>query len=608
MPEAEACWRGRFAGERILTVRVGQADRGRGVLAVQDGSGVGLAAWRVGDPLATPLGIGTDGFDQSWWIGADGRSVLHLVDDHGDELGHVHRSAVDDPAGRRDLTPDWPRYALRGGAASAGGRRHVMVTVGADGFALVLLGDDAAAPRVLYRSDHQAWNPRIDRNGVLACVDTTDHEPAVRRFAVSAFDVETGRSVGRLVGSAGGTVTATCFSPLAGDPRILVTEYGQPQGFARPLLWNPRTGARHEVAAPVVPDTDLIALDWSPDGRYVLLGQGERAAQSLLVHDLRTDDTVGAHLPAGSYWLPAQRTAVFGPAGSVLACRESAAAPPAVWRWSARNGAERLLAGPAVPPGRDARSVTFPSSDGTRIQAWLLVPAGPGPHPTVVRAHGGPHVFTPDGYSPVGQSWVDHGFAYLDVNYRGSTGRGWDFAERVWGDVGRWELEDLAAAHRWLTEQGVARPRQVVMSGESYGGYLTLYCLARQPQLWAAGVAEIAVADWTATYRDAAPALRAAVRTWFGGTPDQVPDLYRDRSPLTHAEHITAPVLIRQGRRDTRTPPAQLRAFEAQMRALGKRIEVDWFDGGHGYGGGDDAADAQQRVVAFVRAVLAASP
>jgi dipeptidyl aminopeptidase/acylaminoacyl peptidase len=239
------------------------------------------------------------------------------------------------------------------------------------------------------------------------------------------------------------------------------------------------------------------------------------------------------------------------------------------------------------------------------VQGWLVTPAGPGPHPAVVHLHGGPHWLVTDSYNPAAQAWADAGYAYLTVNYRGSTGRGAAFAEQIRGDVGRLELADLAAAHRWLVESGTARPGAIVLTGESYGGFLTLYALGRQPGLWAAGIAEVAIGDWALAYRDASPALQGAMRTFFGGSPDELPELYRDRSPITHAGAVAARVLVWQGRHDSRTPPAQLAAYEARLRELGKDVRVEWFDSGHGLPGGDEHLDHQTRCLAFAAAAIA---
>jgi dipeptidyl aminopeptidase/acylaminoacyl peptidase len=92
--------------------------------------------------------------------------------------------------------------------------------------------------------------------------------------------------------------------------------------------------------------------------------------------------------------------------------------------------------------------------------------------------------------------WVDHGYAYFSLNFRGSTTFGTAYREQIWGDVGHWEVEDLVAARQWLVDNGVTHPDQVLLTGGSYGGYLTLFALGVRPELWAGGIAEVATADW----------------------------------------------------------------------------------------------------------------
>jgi dipeptidyl aminopeptidase/acylaminoacyl peptidase len=169
----------------------------------------------------------------------------------------------------------------------------------------------------------------------------------------------------------------------------------------------------------------------------------------------------------------------------------------------------------------------------------------------------------------------------MSVNFRGSTTFGRDFAERIWGQTGRWELEDMVAARAWLVEQGIARPDQVFITGGSYGGYLTLYALGRRPDLWAGGMAVAAEGDLVTSYHEASDALRAAIAGWMRGTPQERPEAYAASSPITYATAVTAPLLVIQARNDTRTPPRQLENYQHRLLELGKEIEVDWFDGGH---------------------------
>jgi len=108
-----------------------------------------------------------------------------------------------------------------------------------------------------------------------------------------------------------------------------------------------------------------------------------------------------------------------------------------------------------------------------------------------------------------------------------------------------------------------------------------LQALGTRPDLWAGGLAGVAIADWVLKYEDAADTLKAYNAALFGGTPKDKPEQYAASSPITYAENVKAPVLIIQGRNDTRTPARQVEMYEQRMKALGKPIEVHWFDAGH---------------------------
>jgi dipeptidyl aminopeptidase/acylaminoacyl peptidase len=237
------------------------------------------------------------------------------------------------------------------------------------------------------------------------------------------------------------------------------------------------------------------------------------------------------------------------------------------------------------------------------VQGWLALPDGAGPFPCIIEAHGGPEFAVMDTFAPSSQSWLDHGFAYLTVNYRGSTGFGRAFQEQIRGHLGYWEVEDLVAARSWLVEQGIAVPSQVLLTGWSWGGYLTLQALGTHPGLWAAGMAGIAISDLVAN--DAASTIRANIRGLMGGTPQDMPEQYRVSSPMTYIRHIDAPLLIIQGRNDARCPAQQIEVYEQQMKALGKDIDVFWFDAGHGSLDTEERIAHQEVMLRFVSGILA---
>ena len=226
--------------------------------------------------------------------------------------------------------------------------------------------------------------------------------------------------------------------------------------------------------------------------------------------------------------------------------------------------------------------------------------------PAIIDLHGGPEDVQNESFSPAAQAWVDHGFAFLSVNYRGSTTFGQAFQEQIWGNLGHWELQDMAAARAWLVEQGIAKSDQIFLTGWSYGGYLTLLGLGRQPELWAGGMAGAVISDWTALYDDAADFIRGYLASIMGGTPGEKPEDYARSSPLSYAANVAAPVLVIQGRNDVRTPSRQAEIYAEQLASLGKRVEVEWYDSGHaGAAMGTELAIAhQQRMLDFALEIL----
>ena len=113
-------------------------------------------------------------------------------------------------------------------------------------------------------------------------------------------------------------------------------------------------------------------------------------------------------------------------------------------------------------------------------------------------------------------------------------------------------------------------------------------------------MAVVPVTDWLIDYEDAAEALKGASRAWFGGTPVEKREQYLACSPITYAEQVQAPVLIIQGRHDTRVPPRQVERYEAKLKALGKPIEVHWYDAGHGTASTAQAIELMEHMLRFV--------
>jgi dipeptidyl aminopeptidase/acylaminoacyl peptidase len=264
---------------------------------------------------------------------------------------------------------------------------------------------------------------------------------------------------------------------------------------------------------------------------------------------------------------------------------------------------ETLIPTTPVPASRPLRALDIPTTDGVIAQGWLMTPDGPGPFPTILDIHGGPQGHELDRYDPDAQAWVERGFAFFTLNYRGSTGFGRDYEQAIWGNVGRFELADMVAARETLVGAGIADPERIVLQGGSYGGYLTLLGLGRRPDLWAGGVAHVAIADWRRMYEDG-ESLRDYQAALFGGTPDETPELHTEASPVTYVDRLAAPLLIVQGRNDARCPARQMEDYVALAERFGKDVTIDWFDAGHGHGATETRIAWCRRAIEFVESKL----
>jgi dipeptidyl aminopeptidase/acylaminoacyl peptidase len=120
-----------------------------------------------------------------------------------------------------------------------------------------------------------------------------------------------------------------------------------------------------------------------------------------------------------------------------------------------------------------------------------------------------------------------------------------------------------------------------VLAGRSWGGYLTLLGLGTQPRLWSLGIAEVPVADYFAAFEDEMEPLKAFDRALFGGSPDERPEFYRERSPLTYVDRVEAPVYITAGLNDPRCPLRQIENYVAALRSRELPHEVYRYEAGH---------------------------
>jgi dipeptidyl aminopeptidase/acylaminoacyl peptidase len=205
-----------------------------------------------------------------------------------------------------------------------------------------------------------------------------------------------------------------------------------------------------------------------------------------------------------------------------------------------------------------------------------------GPPPLIVRGHGGPTGAASPAFSLAIQYWTSRGFAVLDVNYRGSTGWGRAYREALYGQWGVADVEDVVKGAEAMVARGLADPSRLAIRGGSAGGYTVLAALAFH-DTFTAGCSLYGIGDLEALAADTHKFESRYLDQLVGPYPERR-DLYHARSPIHHADGLSAPVIFFQGLDDKVVPPNQAEAMVAALQAKGLPVAYVPFEGeGHGF-------------------------
>lgn len=593
---SEADWRKRFRASNVLWVLVPPLNQKHGLVCTNKDGIYQLYAWDIPSNELTQLTYEPAGVLLGM-ISSDGSHIYYLKDEGGNAIGHYVRVPFSGGEAQ-NISPDLPPYSFSWITQNALGGITCFSIAAQDGYRIhIQRGDDK--PTVLHHSPGMTRGPALSSDGTVAVIGSSERSKTLD-FSLLALDTQTGQTINELCDE-NASIGHMIFSPVGGDPRLVATT--NRSGFERPFLWNAVSGERVFLQLDEIPGS-ITPASWSPDAGRILLTQVHQAQYQLYSYDVNDHQVTRLDHPVGT--VGAFFAGFFAPDGELWTTWEDAANASCLIALDDRTGQLKrvVLQADDVPPGKAFRSVSFPSENGDQIQGWLAVPDGEGPFPTILETHGGPTWVMSSLYWPTAQCWLDHGFAFFSLNYHGSTTFGKAFEESIRGNLGDLEVQDMAAAYKWLVDNKIARADAVLLTGGSYGGYLTLQALGRRPDLWSAGMAEIAVADWVTAYEDESESMRALDRAIFGGTPAQVPDAYRKSSPITYAEQVQAPILVIQGENDRTCPPRQMKLYEEKLRALGKPIEVHWFNAGHGALANDQQIQHRELMLKFAYRVL----
>ena len=256
-----------------------------------------------------------------------------------------------------------------------------------------------------------------------------------------------------------------------------------------------------------------------------------------------------------------------------------------------------------------AQVISWGTADGERAHGFYYPPVNPdytAPEgelpPLIVNVHGGPPSSARPGLSIPFQYWTSRGFAVLDVNYRGSTGFGRAYRERLSGNWGVMDVQDCVDGARYLIGLGLVDPGRVAIRGASAGGFTALSALAAS-DVFTAGASFSGITDLR-KLNEVAHKFESSYPTHLLGSSDPADPVWAERSPINHIDRITAPLLILQGADDHVVPPSQAHAMYEALRERGNAVAMRIYEGeGHGFRSAAHIKDAWQTELAFYRTV-----
>jgi dipeptidyl aminopeptidase/acylaminoacyl peptidase len=347
--------------------------------------------------------------------------------------------------------------------------------------------------------------------------------------------------------------------------------------------------------------TDLDALDGDrgrPDagpsaGDASPFDAGRRYPEPALPDGVVGDETI------------IQRSLDFGPDADRLAVSSSTpTSPPNVYVVDVHTGdATRWTdADTAGVPARTLQTPTlarYESFDSLDVPAFVSTPAdGDPPHPLIVDVHGGPEGQRKPSFDAKRQFFLASGYAVFEPNVRGSTGYGREYASLDDKRNRMDAVRDVAAGVEWLCDAGVADPDRVAAYGHSYGGFVVLACLTEFPDLWAAGVDEVGVANFV-TFLESLSEFRRQFRESEYGSLDEDREFLASISPITNIDRIDAPLLVLHGANDPRVPVEEA---EQIIERASNHVPVEsviFDDEGHRFEKRENRVAAYRRVVEF---------
>lgn len=345
---------------------------------------------------------------------------------------------------------------------------------------------------------------------------------------------------------------------------------------------------------------------WLPDSRHILVIRNAAGRASLWQVDIESGEQ--RQIPTGVYtWL--RQLSVSPMDGAVALLASSPQHAERVMRWDGSEWHTLAYTDAWVMPETwfpKPEAVEWTSPNGSVAYGWFYPPHNPrfesaGKPPLIVHVHGGPTSQAVLDFPREAHYFTTRGYAWLEVNHRGSSGYGRTYQKALSGGWGELDVTDTVNGARYLARQGWVDGDRMAVIGGSAGGFTVLNCLIRYPGVFKAGIALYPVADLVALARETHRFERHYTDRLIAPFPQQA-GVYRKRSPLYQAGQIRDALAIFHGGDDKAVPPAQSEAMVAQLRKSGAPHLFQLYPGeGHGFRAPEVIEDLYRQIEGFLQ-------
>jgi dipeptidyl aminopeptidase/acylaminoacyl peptidase len=355
---------------------------------------------------------------------------------------------------------------------------------------------------------------------------------------------------------------------------------------------------------------EISAGGFSPDGKVMTWTANIDGERAVFFYDTATKQAAPLPLPKGVNSLGGSETAFTRDGARLLYYHNGPTAPNDAWVYDIASRQSRqlthsLIGGINPTEMVEPSLIHYPSRDGKwTISAFAYIPHNAprdGRRPLILFIHGGPQSQTVNSFNRIIQYLANQGYAVVAPNYRGSTGFGKEFMESNRFDMGGGDLQDSLAAVDFVMKSGYIDAKKLVVMGGSYGGYMTMMAVTKQPELWAAGVPIVPFVNWFTEVEHEDPVLQQGDLATMGD-PVKNKALWEDRSPINFVDRIKAPLLLLAGGNDPRCPKSEAQQVADAVKKRGGVVEFKIYENeGHGFARVENQIDAYKRVGDFLK-------